>query len=161
MGMPAAGFWTRDSVLALPEDGNRYELVDGKLLVSPSPRGAHQAGVAELFRLVDPYVRAHRMGRVCFSPADLDFRSGQLLQPDLSLSPSTAHHDRVTKRQYYQRAGVPVYWIIDLDLRSVEVWSPGDRAPVTTKHRLLWQSDIGIPPLVIDLPRYFRAVWAE
>ncbi len=186
MGMPTAGFWTRDSLLARPADGNRYELGDGELLVSPSPRGAHQAGVAELFRLVDPYVRAHRMGRVCFSPADLDFRSGQLLQPDLFvgarvaardpvewaeygipllvaevLSPSTAHHDRVTKRQYYERAGVPVYWIVDLDLRSVDIWCPGYPTPVTTEHVLPWQPMVAVPPLLIDLPRYFSAVWAE
>lgn len=186
MVMPAAGFWTRGSVLALPEDGNRYELVDGELLVSPGPRGAHQAGVAELFRLVDPYARAHKIGRVCFSPADLDFRSGQLLQPDLFvgarvgsrdpvdwtdygipllvaevLSPSTAHHDRVTKRWYYQRAGVPVYWIIDLDLRRVEVWCPGDHSPVIVEHVLPWQPDVGVPPLLIDLPLYFSSVWAE
>lgn len=186
MGMPATGFWTRDAVLALPEDGNRYELVDGELLVSPSPRGVHQAGVAELFRLVDPYVRAHRMGRVCFSPADLDFRSGQLLQPDLFvgarvgsrdpvdwtdygipllvvevLSPSTEHHDRVTKRRHYQRAGVPVYWIVDLDVRKVEVWRPGDRTSATASRVLSWQPDMRLAPLMIDLPQYFSAVWAE
>jgi Uma2 family endonuclease len=69
--------------LELPDDGKRYELVDGTLLVTPSPSAPHQRAIADLFRLLDPYVRTHRLGHVCFSPADLDLRSGQLLQPDL------------------------------------------------------------------------------
>ncbi len=162
MGMPDfARTWTRDDVLALPDDGNRYELVDGELLVSPSPRGLHQRAVASLFRSVDPYVRAHRLGAVCFAPADLDLRSGQLVQPDLFvgglidgrqpiewtdfripiliaevLSPSTARYDRVIKRRRYQRSGIPTYWIIDLDARVVEVWSPGAQRPAVVEASL-------------------------
>src|SRR6185295_6312427 len=150
MGMPAtANQWTREQVLALPDDGNRYELVDGELLVSPSPRGRHQRGVMELLDLVRPYVKSHRLGYTIASPADLDLRSGQLVQPDLFvgamvgnrepvewedygipilvaeiLSPSTARYDRLTKRRRFQRSGVPVYWIVDLDARLVEVWHP-------------------------------------
>ncbi|MSR01550.1 MAG: hypothetical protein EXR94_02235 [Gemmatimonadetes bacterium] len=58
MGMPnLAKTWTREQVLALPDDGNRYELVDGELLVSPAPRWVHQTGVKRLLFLLDPYVR--------------------------------------------------------------------------------------------------------
>ena len=187
MGMPdMAKHWTREQVLALPDDGNRYELVDGELLVSPSPRGLHQRGVRELFRLVDPYVTAHRLGSTIFAPADLDLRTGQLVQPDLFvgamvggrepvdwkdygipiavaqvLSPSTARYDRITKRRRYQRSGVPVYWIVDLDARLVEVWGPADVGPTITDGELQWKPDQAVAPLAIDLPSYFRAVFAE
>jgi Uma2 family endonuclease len=187
MVMPdLARTWTRDDVLALPDDGNRYELVDGELLVSPSPRGLHQRAVLSLFRRVDPYVLANRLGAVSLAPADLDLRSGQLVQPDLFvgelidgrepiewsdfripilvaevLSPSTAQYDRVTKRRRYQRSGIPAYWIIDPDARVVEVWSPRATKPVIVDATLSW-----VPPgpdatLTIDLPGYFREVWAE
>ncbi|MFN8572030.1 MAG: hypothetical protein U0132_08240 [Gemmatimonadaceae bacterium] len=57
MGMPQeAHVWTRDEVLALPEDGRRYELVDGALLVSPSPGYAHQRAVGWLFAHLYAYV---------------------------------------------------------------------------------------------------------
>src|SRR5262249_17787358 len=152
MVMPnLARIWTRDEVLALPDDGNRYELIDGELLVSPSPSGPHQHAVLSLYELVAPYVRTHRLGRVSISPADLDLHSGQVFQPDLFVgsmvegqeplhwpefgvpiliaeigSPSTARFDRVTKRRRYQRSGVDTYWIVDLDARLVEVWHPAD-----------------------------------
>jgi Uma2 family endonuclease len=184
MGMPdLAKRWTRDEVLALPDDGNRYELVDGELLVSPSPRALHQLAVAAFYDRVKAYVSAHRLGTVLFSPADLDLRSGQLLQPDLFvlhplpdrpfrdwadagiprlvvevLSPSTARFDRVTKRRRFQRSGVPTYWIVDVDARLVEVWTPEDRSPLIADETLHWQSEPGVPPLAIDLPACFREI---
>jgi Uma2 family endonuclease len=187
MGMsPVARIWTREEVLALPDDGNRYELVDGELLVSPSPRGPHQRAVGELYLMVAPYVRRHHLGYAAVSPADLDLRSGQLLQPDLFVgalvegrepvewpdygipilvveiaSPSTARYDRITKRRRYQRSGVPTCWIVDLDARLVEVWTPAADRPEIVDARLTWRPDPAAPALEIDLPFYFRSVWAE
>jgi len=187
MGMPPlAHSWTRDEVLALPDDGNRYELVDGELLVSPSPRGLHQRAVVEILLRVQPYVRAHGLGGLLIAPADLDLRSGQLVQPDVFvgrmvggreplewsefgvpilvaevLSPSTARYDRVTKRRLYQRSGVETYWIVDLDARVVEVWTPGMDRPELADRTLAWRPDPSVEPLVLDLAEYFGAVWAE
>jgi Uma2 family endonuclease len=48
--------WTREEVLALPDDGNRYELFDGELLVTPAPTGPHQVALGSLFSLLAPYV---------------------------------------------------------------------------------------------------------
>ncbi len=153
MGMPETiRRWTREEVLALPDDGNRYELIDGELVVSPSPRGLHQRAVIALFELVGPFVRRTRIGTVGLAPSDLDLRSGQLSQPDLFVvsrkpdgrepidwadygipffiaevtSPSTARYDRITKRRRYQRSGVAEYWIVDPDARIVERWRPQD-----------------------------------
>ena len=175
--------WTRAEVLALPDDRNRYELVDGELLVSPSPRAHHQFGVLELFRIVDPYVRAQRFGGTMLAPADLDLRSGQLVQPDLFvtawatgqrpevweafaipllvaeiLSPTTARYDRITKRRRYQRSGVPTYWVVDLDARLVEVWTPDDQKPAIVDGLLPWNPPGASAPLTVDLPAYFSEV---
>lgn len=187
MHMPAfARSWTRAEVLAIPDDGNRYELLDGELLVSPSPRGVHQRAVGELYLLVAPYVRVHRIGGACLAPADLDLRWGQLLQPDLFvgtlvdgrepvdweqygipllvvevLSPSTARYDRLLKRKKFQRAGVSAYWVVDPDARVVDVWRPDDARALTVDDVLRWEPSPNAPALEIDLGRYFRSVWAD
>lgn len=186
MGMVATRIWTREEVLALPEDGNRYELIDGELLVSPSPRYLHQYGVGELHLLLALYLREHGIGVAVFSPADLDLRAGQLVQPDMFvaalvqgrapadwrevgipilvvevLSPSTAKEDRVRKRHLYQRVGVPVYWIFDLDARVVEEWTPDAERPRIVDDKLTWQPDSTVPAFEVDLPAYFARVWGE
>ncbi len=187
MGMPQlAHSWSRDEVLALPDDGKRYELVDGELLVSPSPRGLHQRAVLELVLRVQPYVRTHRLGGLLIAPADLDLRSGQLVQPDVFvgrmvggrepvewsefgipilvaevLSPSTARYDRVTKRRLYQRSGVETYWVVDVDARVVEAWTPGAERPELVDRTLGWRPDPSVEPIEIDLTEYFGAVRSE
>ena len=179
--------WTREEVLALPDDGNRYELIDGALLVSPSPRAVHQWAVLRLYERVASYVRAHRLGATMLAPADLDLRSGQLVQPDLYVvplrpdgrvplawpefdvpfliaevtSPSTARYDRITKRQRFQRSGVAEYWIVDPDARTVERWTPDDARPEVLHETVTWQPRGDVEPLVIDVPGYFRDVWGE
>jgi Uma2 family endonuclease len=188
MGMPETiHTWTREEVLALPEDGNRYELIDGELLVSPSPRGVHQWAVMALYDRLKPYVRQHRIGAIMLAPADLDLRSGQLVQPDLYVvphrpdgrrplewpefgmplliaevtSPSTARHDRIKKRIRFQRSGVAQYWIVDPDARTVETWRPDDSRPEVLHELVRWHPRSNVAPLVVDLPHYFREVWGE
>jgi Uma2 family endonuclease len=175
--------WSRAEVLALPTDSNRYELVDGELLVTPSPRRVHQIAVFEMARILDNYVRAHRIGFANLSPADLDLRAGQLLQPDFFvsapvggrrgrewseigipllvgevMSPSSARYDKVTKRLRYQRSGVPTYWLVDLDGRVVEVWTPGDDRPAIIADILSWRPDPSAAPLEIDLSAFFTEI---
>jgi Uma2 family endonuclease len=186
MGMPAldqSRRWTREEVLALPDDGNRYELVDGELLVSGTPRPAHQRAVQELHAILQPYVKEHRLGMLMALPADLDLSSDQIVQPDLwvaavpagrrietweevgipflvveVLSHSTARFDRVTKRIRYQKSGVATYWIVDLDARVVEVWTPEAERPEVIDQLLPWQPRPGIAAIRIDLPTFFNAV---
>ncbi|HEX4932492.1 MAG TPA: Uma2 family endonuclease, partial [Gemmatimonadaceae bacterium] len=70
--MPAAldRYFTREEVLAFPEDGNRYELVHGELLVSPSPRTPHQRAVGDLYFSLRTYLARGSFGEVLMSPAD-------------------------------------------------------------------------------------------
>jgi Uma2 family endonuclease len=89
MGMPqASANWTAARVRALPADGNRYELVDGELLVTPSPSLVHQIAVTELFRVLDGYARPNRVGRVCLAPADISLAEDEVLQPDVFVVPA-------------------------------------------------------------------------
>ena len=78
----AVRVWTREDVLALPDDRKRYELIDGALLVSPAPSWVHQYAVMRLYDRVHPYVTAQRVGTTILSPADLDLKSGQLVPDD-------------------------------------------------------------------------------
>lgn len=184
MGMPeAAARWTRDAVLALPDDGYRYELFDGELLVTPAPSGLHQLALALLYDRLAPYVTAHRLGKALWSPADLSLGGDQLAQPDLFvvpslpedrrdwasypdpilvievLSPSTARVDRIVKRRRFQRAGIPEYWVVDLDSRTVDRWRPPDERPEVLDESLLWHPAGSGEAFTLDLAGYFREVW--
>lgn len=187
MGMPnVVRQWTRAEVLALPDDGNRYELVDGELLVSPSPTWLHQQAVLALIRRVDPYVRHHRLGAVGLAPCDLDLHDGQLVQPDLFvvhrqagreplawpdlgiprlvievLSSSTAFNDRTRKRRKFQRSRIEEYWIVDVDARLIERWRPDDDRPEILTETLAWHPDAVLSPLEINLGEYFAEVSGE
>ncbi len=186
MAMPhAATDWTVEMVHALPEDGKRYEIIDGELFVNPAPRLPHQAAVGELWRLLSEYVRAHQIGFALFSPADIVFGPRTLVQPDVFvslpfggrrprdwnevklllaveiLSPSSQRADRTVKRRLFQRERVPEYWIVDIDARLVSRWRPDDTRPEEIDGRLEWAPLAGAPPLAIDLPEFFRGVVGE
>ncbi len=187
MGMPdVVRRWTREEVLALPDDGNRYELIDGELLVSPSPRLIHQAAVTALYDRIHPYVKRHSLGFTLWSPADLEFGRGYVAQPDLFvvrpfegrkprdwrqcgvpifiaevLSPSTGRGDRTIKRPAYQRAGVGEYWIVDPDSRTVERWQPDDARPDICLVQAVWRPNPDIECFELDLGGYFAEVWGE
>jgi Uma2 family endonuclease len=181
MGMPSAAHrWTAEEVRALPDDGNRYELVSGELLVTPSPRGVHQVMLLQLIRHLDPWLERHAVGHLMVPPADLSLGEDEVLQPDLFvyqtasgrqlrdwaditavllaveiLSPSTAHWDRTIKRHRYQRADVPEYWIVDLDARLIERWRPDDSRPEILAEQITWQPNPAADPLEIDLAGLF------
>lgn len=184
MAMPVQqGEWTAELARALPDDGNRYEVLDGELFVTPAPARLHQRALLELYDRLKPYVTAHRLGELLLSPADIEFSPKRLVQPDLFLipeepggrsktwrdvkslqlavevlSPSTARADRITKRKIYQDEGVPEYWIVDLDARVVERWRPDDERPEILTDALVWRPRANIEPLTIDLEEYFAAV---
>jgi len=183
MGMPAQETgWTLEMVRALPDDGNRYEVLDGTLLVSPAPSYRHQLAVGLLFEILAPYTRTHGIGRTLTSPADIELSPTRMVQPDLFvipaavktaswqditslvlvaevLSPSTARWDRIEKRTAYQVKNVPEYWVVDPDTRAFERWRPIDQRPELLSHSLAWQPLATVPPLTIDLVKYFADVW--
>jgi Uma2 family endonuclease len=183
MGMPAQHTkWTAEMARALPDDGKRYEVLDGELFVTPAPSGYHQRALRLLYDQLAPYVQQHGIGEIFWSPADIEFSSTRLLQPDLfivppgefngswsdikrlvltieGLSPSTARADRFKKRIIYQDQDIPEYWIVDLDARLFERWRPRDERPEILTATLTWQPLTNVAPLEIDLIRYFLAAF--
>jgi Uma2 family endonuclease len=182
----AAREWTVEEVWELPEDGNRYEVVDGELLVTPSPRSLHQDAVLELFALLRAYLKQVPVGRAYASPADIRYGPRTMVQPDVFvapfvegrrpqgwnemrhlilaaevLSPSSARSDRTIKRRLYQREGVPEYWIVDVDARVIERWTPTDERPEVLTGVLRWQPDPAHAAFELDLERYFAEVIGE
>ena len=145
----AQGDWVYDDFLALPDDGRRYEIIEGVLYVSNAPSAEHQLIVTNLATDLLTHVRAHRLGQVIVTPfevhlsertrpvqPDLIFvSSGRWLgsgvqfftgAPDLVvevLSPSSIRTDRVIKFTAYEQASVAEYWIVNPGLHSIEVYT--------------------------------------
>ena len=172
--------WTAADLRDIPDDRNRYEIIDGELFVTPSPLLRHQVLSRELLLAIHPYVKKQRIGNAIYAPADVVLADDTVVEPDLFvvplvegkepesweevgrlllvieiLSPSTARVDRTIKRRRYQREGVPEYWIVDGDALIVERWRAKDERPEIISDRLDWQPDAAFPALVIDLPALF------
>jgi Uma2 family endonuclease len=75
-----AGPLTYEDYAAIPNDGNRYEVLDGELYVTPAPVPRHQRVLANLFRIVDAHVRRHRLGELFIAPIDLILAPGSALR---------------------------------------------------------------------------------
>jgi Uma2 family endonuclease len=172
--------WTVADLADLPDDGNRYEVVDGELLVTPSPTLLHQTAVLGLGVLLHEYLGREPVGIVVVSPAEIVFSAKRAVQPDLFvapliegrrperleqiqrpllavevLSPSTARADRVTKRVLYRDQAVPEYWVVDLDARAVERSVPGDSGVEVIDDQLAWLPAGAKTPLVVDVGSFF------
>jgi Uma2 family endonuclease len=182
MAMAAPIYYTADMVRALPEDGNRYEVVYGELLVTPAPRPWHELIQRRLVTALDVYLGQHPVAEVLGSRSDLSWGPDVLVSPDLFvvpleqartldwsrmkdlllvaevLSPSSARYDRFVKRRRYQEAGVPLYWIVDGDERRVEIWTPSDSFPVFEEERLRWQPAGVETPFTLALAELFRPI---
>ncbi len=138
---------TYEDYAAIPNDGNRYEILEGELAVTPAPNLKHQTASGNLFFLLAQHIRAKDLGKLYHAPIDLILESTSVLQPDLLfvsqerqailadrgivgapdlvveiLSPATSRTDRVTKAQIYARHKVPAYWIVDPELETVDVY---------------------------------------
>lgn len=148
--LPRDHEWTVDDLAQLPDDGLRYELADGVLLVSAAPSNLHQIVLAELFVLLRAACPADH--RVLFAPTDYQPTRRRSFQPDLLvvarsavgataittplllavevLSPSTRSVDLLLKRGMYEEGGVQAYWVLDPLVPSVQAWSLVDGAYV-------------------------------
>ena len=180
--MPQTTEWSYDDYAALPDDGNRYEIIDGEVYMTPSPATRHQLVAGQLFMELNSYVKAHRLGLVIYE-VDLLFVSGNYLQPDLLfvprsqfsgvvergvearpqlvvevLSPQSSRFDRGIKPAWYRKNGVAEYWVVDPVGQLVEQYAliePAER-PLVCGDLLSWQPDPLVDALVIQLPDFFE-----
>lgn len=172
---------TWDDLQKMPEDNRRREVIDGELIVSPSPTDRHQDIVGRLFRVIADYLDHARLGRVFIAPLDTILEHEQVLQPDVLyiskaraaivdrwvygapdlaveiLSESTRRRDEVRKRQLYEQFGVSEYWIVDPEADHVIVYRLADgRYGEGLAIRETLTTPL-LPGLEIDLARLFAA----
>ena len=186
MGMPAArAKWTVEMLDALPDDGQRREIIDGVLHVTPAPSDVHQIIVLALSSQLRDYLRGSGLAYAMHSPSDVrkPDPSRNRVQPDVFAvrlrdgkrpqypyrltdmllaieveSRSNQLYDYHTKRQLYLSNGVPEYWIVNADARIVSRFRTVDEPGEVLSRTLEWHP-AGMPkPLVIDLSALFDEV---
>lgn len=189
---PAPGYaglrMTADEYLALPPDGERYELVEGVVVMSPSPVLRHQAVSGEIFGQLHVFLRTNPVGFAFF---EVDVRLGRgaggrdvVFRPDLIfvrrerfgalpayvtgapdlvvevVSPGYRRYDRETKRSEYERHGVGEYWLIDPEEATIDLWRlVGDRFATMDAGASTFASQ-AVPGFVLDLDA-IRALFPE
>ncbi|MGH7583098.1 MAG: Uma2 family endonuclease [Gemmatimonadales bacterium] len=184
MSMPAAKHsFTADEIRAFPDDGNRYEVVHGELLVTPAPSGRHQVVIQRLVARLQEYLLPNGREELLCSPADISWDDDTLVQPDIFvgdfarflqtfewvdirtlylvievLSPSTRRADRGTKRQLYQERSIPQYWIVDIEQHCVDVWRPDADAAERAVGEIYWRHPLPQAACVVDLDGVFRGL---
>lgn len=141
VGLPP-GPLTRAVLASMPEDGHRYELIDGGLFVSPAPKIRHQVAVLGLYRAL--LAASPADVTVLVAPVDVVLSNDTVIQPDVVvapaesftesdlpgppmlavevLSPSTRGVDLLLKRERLRVAGCAHYWVVDPDEPSLTAW---------------------------------------
>ncbi len=153
---------TYEDYEAFPDDGNRYEIIDGEVYVTAAPFEAHQWAVGEVQAILREHVRARGLGRVYPAPFSIVLGPHDVYEPDVLYiarerlniidgqgrvrgapdicievtSASTRERDRTLKYERYAHFGVREYWIIDPDPQTVEVFvlEDGNYQPFATAH---------------------------
>jgi Uma2 family endonuclease len=173
--------WTYAEYARLPDDGNRYEVIDGEVVVTPAPSTRHQHVVGRIYRALAEHAEQYDLGTVLFD-VDVLFVSGQFLRPDVVfvpkrlragltdrgvevppglivevLSPSSRSIDFVNKPVRYRDFGVPEYWVADPEEQSVWTWDLRTR-PAAVRHSdaVNWRPDPAEQALVLSVPKLFR-----
>jgi Uma2 family endonuclease len=143
-----AGKLTYEDLVNTPDDGKRYEILDGDLFVTPSPVTNHQRVSRDLGFFLHTHVKERSLGEVFYAPIDVILDKHTIAVPDLVyvsaarahlvqkhgivgapdllveiLSPSTKHRDRGVKAKLYARFGVDEYWIVDPNERVLTIYS--------------------------------------
>jgi Uma2 family endonuclease len=139
--------YTYDDYIQFPDDGNRYEIIEGELFMSPSPKTRHQRSSRILEYDFISFVEKHQPGEVFDAPFDVLLSKTNIVQPDIIfvsnenkkvitedniqgapdllveiLSVSTAYNDLVNKKALYEHFAVKEYWIVDPMKEWIEIY---------------------------------------
>jgi Uma2 family endonuclease len=177
---PDRAIWSVSDLEALPDDGNRYEILHGELFVTPTPELRHQGVAANLVVLLASFCRANTDWLVC-SFGCVYMSETSWLEPDVAvyaepsqskrtwrdvtapllvveiLSASTRARDRFRKRPAYLEHGVREVWLINTDARTVERWFAGRDFPEPILDSFSWHPDTKYAALSITAADVFGA----
>ena len=173
--------WSRDELERFPEDGNRYEVLDGELLVTPQAGFDHQFVAARLVHALYAYCAAHKIG-VVVGPGAVIWGKNEL-QPDVEvipvapppprnrtwqtlpfpilaveiLSPSgvSRARDLGVKRDAYLGRGIATYWVLEPDERCVHIWLAATREESVVSNVLRWNPKPAVAPFEITIDQLF------
>lgn len=139
--------YTYQDYIELPEDGKRYEIIEGELSMSPAPYMNHQFISLNLVLKLAKFVLENKLGKICYAPVDVLLSDFNIVQPDILfissdnlqiiteknikgvpdliieiVSPATGYYDLRGKKDLYEKFGVQEYWIVDPMKRRVEIY---------------------------------------
>ena len=179
---PRQGYWTYDDYAALPDDGQRYEIVNGVLLMAPTPTPDHQSIAIRIAYYLFPHVDLAGIGKLFTAPIDVELAPKDIFQPDLVVvlnehlkrvttkkiigapdlvievaSPSTQTYDRLTKYEKYAHAGISEYWIVKPVPHTVEilVLESGEYHSLDILHGQQTLPSRVIPGLPVEVEKFF------
>ena len=138
--------FTYEDYLHLPDDGKRYQIIEGEVYMVPAPSPFHQHTSARLYLTLSKFITENNLGQVFYSPCDVILSEENVVQPDIFfiskeresiitekniqgapdlivevLSPYTAKIDKSLKRGLYEKFKVKEYWLVDPDSKEVEI----------------------------------------
>jgi Uma2 family endonuclease len=172
--------YTAEDLAALPDDGRRYEIIGGELIVSPSPSERHQRVSTRLVRRIQSHVEDNDIGVAYTAPFDVHLGEHDIVEPDILVvlkenesrlrhfgvagppdlvieivSPSSSGIDRIRKAATYATFGVPEYWIVDPAAETIlaQTLTEGRFRPIAHEDELI--HSVQIVGLVIDPTEIF------
>ncbi len=139
--------FTYEDYKNLPSDGKRYEIIEGELIMAPSPKTRHQKVVGNLFIQLAHFIEEHSLGQIFTAPLDVILSAINVVQPDILFvsreresiitedniqgapdlvievaSPFSEKLDRTIKKKLYHAYGVKEYWIANPEKETVDVF---------------------------------------
>ena len=167
--------YTVDDLASIPDDGRRYEVIGGELVVSPAPSTKHQRVSFRLSRILGDYLERVGSGEAFAAPIDVFLGTHDIVQPDLVVvlkqhadrvtdagiegapvivieitSPSSQRMDRIRKSATYATFGVPEYWIVDPDTETTLVQALVDGRYLPSEDYAGSVRSVQLPDLFID-----------
>ena len=169
--LPERSMWTFADVQALPDDGNRYEILHGELLVTPLPSSGHQGIAMALSARLWQWCGEHT-GWEVHAPGGMYVSETNWLEPDVCVYPvprhtdgrwqdmptplvveilsrSTTKRDRHRKRPAYLSSGVGEVWLVDRRMRTIERWTAASEFPEVFQGSISWTPDVLLPPFLV------------
>jgi Uma2 family endonuclease len=139
--------YTYQDYFEMPDDGNRYEIIEGELLMSPAPYMNHQFISLNLVLKLAKFVLENKLGKICYAPVDVLLSDFNIVQPDILfissdnlqiiteknikgvpdliieiISPATGYYDLSGKKDLYEKFGVQEYWIVDPMKQRIDIY---------------------------------------